>query len=303
MKKIALCACTYKRVDLLDELIHSLVKARDEFLERFKEDNFDVQIILVDNDPKMSAKAKVESFAQRFSFINYHTQQESGLVMARNKCLDLAVKGEYDYLTFVDDDEYVDNNWLFHMYTCLIETNSNIVFGRVEPVYPPECPEWVTKGKFFGKTQYPDRTFNIISATANVLIDMSIVRKEREYFDVSFNRTGGEDTYFFKRYVGKGYQSVWCQDAVVYDRVVQERLNTRYIYLRAYTASYTYSEIQQKLGEEIFLESLVKGIIKFGGSLLSYPFFLFGKKEKRVLILRNIYSGLGRTRLKKHSRY
>lgn len=303
MEKIALCACTYKRVELLDELIDSLIKTRDQFLGKFSKDNFDIQIIIVDNDAKMSAKSKLEFFSQKFSFINYHCEAKNGLVRARNKCIEIVIDEDYDYFTFVDDDEYVDVNWLPNMYTCLKETGANIVFGKVEPIYPSDCPEWIIKGRFFNKPEYQNRIKNIISATSNVLIDTAMIKKEKEYFNLDFNKTGGEDTYFFKKYIKKGYQSVWCQDAVVYDRILSERLNDKYIYLRAYTASYTYSEIQQKLEEENSIVSLMKGIIKAGVSILCYPFSLLGKKENKVLILKNVYSGLGRMKIKKISRY
>jgi succinoglycan biosynthesis protein ExoM len=303
LKKIALCVCTYKRVELLDKLIESLIETRNQFLRNYNKNNFDIQIIIVDNDAKMSAKSKVKSFEQKFPFINYYCEEKNGLVMARNRCLEIVINDRYDYFTFVDDDEYVDVNWLTCLYSCLLKTDSHIVFGKVEPIYPPGCPEWIINGKFFEKPQYPNGQKNIISATANVLIDTCIIKKEKEYFNLDFNKTGGEDTYFFKKYIKKGYQSVWCQDAIVYDRILPERLNEKYIYLRAYTTSYTYSEIQQKLGEENFIISLLKGVIKLCISLLIYPFFLFGKKEKKVSILRNIYSGLGRTMIKKLERY
>lgn len=303
LKRIALCVCTYKRVELLDELVSSLIKTRLDFFGNFQREEFDVQIIIVDNDSKKSAETKVKSFGKNHSFIHYYCEPQSGLVRARNKCLEISIKENYDYLTFIDDDEYVDISWLSQMYTCLEKANVNIVFGKVEVVYPPHCPDWIMRGGFFNKSDYPDGQRDIVSATANVLIDISMVKKEKEYFNLAFNTTGGEDTYFFKKYIKKGYRSIWCKTGVVYDRVVNERLHTKYIYLRAYTSSYTYSEIQQKLREESTVISFVKGAIKLIVSLSSYPFYLFSEKEKKVSTIRNLYSGLGRMKIKKLSRY
>ncbi|PEA37634.1 hypothetical protein CON45_17550 [Priestia megaterium] len=303
LKKIAICVCTYKRVNLLDKLINSLIVAREVFITNRNEEDFNVQVIIVDNDPEMSAESKVNYFMKDNPFINYYCESKSGLVMARNKCLEIGINNEYDYLAFIDDDEYVDKNWLDCMYKSLITTGAHIVFGKVETVYPPGCEEWIIKGGFFDKLQYADGTKNIISATANVLLDVSIVRKEKEYFDLTFNTTGGEDTYLFKSYLKKGYQSVWCQSGIVYDLVAVERLKEKYIYLRAYTSSYTYSEIQQKLGEEHLITSLTKGIIKTIIPLLYYPFVLTGKKEKKVSVKKDFFSGLGRFKVKRISRY
>lgn len=303
MKKIALCVCTFKRVSLLNELMNSFIKTIEKFYEDYSDGEFNVQIIVLDNDELKSAKPIISDYILKYPFVNYYSEVKNGLVRARNKCLEIVIKEGYDYFTFIDDDEYVGEDWLLNMYNCLIKNDANIVFGKIETVYPANCPDWIIRGKFFEKSNYKNGQKNIISATANVMIDSSIIIKEKEFFNIDFNKTGGEDTYFFKFYLKKGYQSVWCQEGVVYDRVLKERLYEKYIYLRAYTASHTYSYIQQMTGEEKYLTSFIKGVIKASFASFCYLFFFLGKKEKKVFIMKLIYSGLGRTMIKKINRY
>lgn len=302
LKKIAVCICTFKRSDMLAKLIKSVIKARQLFAEKSPE-KYEIEIFVVDNDSEKSAENEISNFTQKYSFIHYYCEEKKGLVMARNTCLKIAIENDFNYLAFIDDDEYVDESWLYNLMNTLQSYKANIVFGRVIPIFPQGTEEWIQKGGFFRKYNYETGTMGVISATANVLFELDMVRKENEYFHVAFNKTGGEDTYFFKKYLKSGYKSVWDNEAIVFDRIIKTRLNEKYIYLRAYTSSYTYSEIKQKLNEENQILCLLKGIIKTLMNSIIYIFNLFMSKEKKVRIKRNIYSGVGRMKIKKISRY
>lgn len=62
--------------------------------------------------------------------------------LARNACLDAAAG---DLIAFVDDDEWVEPQWLARLLAAMAEFNADCVFGPVHPVYPAGTPDWIVR--------------------------------------------------------------------------------------------------------------------------------------------------------------
>jgi len=84
--KIVIGLCTYYRNELLDGALESLSRID-------LPTDVEVECVLVDNDPEGGARPVFEYYADAFPFkAHYFVEQKQGLVCARNRVLDEALK-------------------------------------------------------------------------------------------------------------------------------------------------------------------------------------------------------------------
>jgi glycosyltransferase involved in cell wall biosynthesis len=197
------------------------------------QDLFHYSIVIVDNDKSESARKTVEAHAQQSKIsITYVVEPEQNISLARNKAVD---NSHGDYIAFIDDDEFPDQNWLLNLYNSLIGLNCDGVLGPVVPYYEGNPPQWLVKSGFCERKTH--KTGTILhwddTRTGNVLLSRSIFEDKSNQFDPQFGKTGGEDQNFFKRMMENGRCFVWCNEAVVHETVPPERWKRRF-YLRKY---------------------------------------------------------------------
>ena len=224
---ICVCICTFRRPGLLARLLDKL---RDQFTDR----RFDFSIIVVDNDNSQSAKPVVDSFRQNSEIgISYCFEPEQNISLARNTGIRNAKEG---FIAFIDDDEFPDDHWLFHLHQACRRYAPAGVLGPVIPHYEIEPPSWVIKGKLCERKTFATGT-SLLSPrdtrTGNVLFDRTIFRADEEPFDPQYGRSGGEDSDFFRRMIKCGHLFVWCNEGFVYENVPAERLKRSYFLKRA----------------------------------------------------------------------
>ncbi|MDO6590694.1 hypothetical protein DS901_05450 [Loktanella sp. D2R18] len=74
---------------------------------------------------------------------------------ARNAVLDHAVERDAKYLVFVDDDEWVSEDWLVNLYTRFAASGANLATGPISPQYIGDLKlNWVQKRLMKGVTQW-----------------------------------------------------------------------------------------------------------------------------------------------------
>jgi hypothetical protein len=66
-----------------------------------------------------------------------------------------------------------------------------------------------------------------------VLIDARRLRRP-PVFDTRFPLTGGSDTELFQRLAADGARMVWCDDAIVHERVPRSRARVRWLVMRQF---------------------------------------------------------------------
>lgn len=215
MKHISVCICTYKRPNLLKRLLNELDRQCTKGL-------FDYSIVVVDNDKLKSAQDVILSF-QRVTKLNvkYCIEPEKNIALARNKAIENA-KGEL--VAFIDDDEFPISTWLLELYNTYKKLAADGVLGPVKPYFDQEPPEWLVKGRFCERKEYPTGTHLHWgeTRTGNVLLDRRLFDKE-DRFGVEFGKTGGEDVELFKKMINQGRVFVWCNEAIAYETVPPER--------------------------------------------------------------------------------
>ncbi|SHL32475.1 glycosyltransferase family 2 protein [Roseibium suaedae] len=149
--------------------------------------------------------------------------------IARNALLD-ETTGEW--IVFVDDDEWVEPDWLEKLFACQQEFAADVVIGPVHPVYPDHAPGWLVKANPL-YADWGHRGKRLLTGRGgNTLADMRFFRQYDLRFDPALGRSGGEDTAFFAKAATCGAVIIATDDAIAREHVPDERLNPRYIFRR-----------------------------------------------------------------------
>lgn len=231
---VSICICTYKRPQMLDALLRSLVGQQFPLQQ--------MQIVVVDNDEGGSAAQSVKDFEEAYPSANVHYVIEpmQGIAHARNRTV---MHATADLLAFVDDDEEVSPNWLTSLYACLMAHKADAVLGPILPKYPPGTSGWVIASGIFDRGRFKTGTPMTWGDghTGNALVKAKWLRERKPYsFDIKLAHSGGEDTNFFKWMQSQGGILTWCDEAEVFEEVPFERQRLVFILKRSFNTSVTY---------------------------------------------------------------
>lgn len=224
-KHITVCICTFKRPQLLRRLLEKVAKQQGG-------DRFDVSVVIVDNDSNQSAKPTVTEFARTSPVqIIYDTEPVASFARARNRAVANATG---DFIAFIDDDEFPDDNWLLTMHEACEVNGVAGVLGPVLPHFETPPPSWLVKGGFYDRPRH--QTGFVMSwqesRTGNVLFRRQIIEGVEPVFNLEF-ALGGEDQDFFRRMMEKGHRFIWCDEAPAYETVPPHRWKRSFLLKRA----------------------------------------------------------------------
>lgn len=298
MKKlISICVLTIQREDELKNLLDSVNRIE------FDEEIYAVEIIVVDNDKIASAKSIVERLKTIVRFpLKYVHQPVRGIPQARNTAIKTASPNT-DFIVFVDDDEVVDNDWLFQLISTQEKTNADVVCGPVYSRFKTEIPRWIEEGKFFervGYNSFPDCSevhYRKIK-TGNLLLRKSLLDKLNGPFDESMALTGGTDTKLALELHKMNAKMVWAANANVYEWVPASRTNAKWICRRAFRTA-NHEVILRTIEKESnqVIRVFVDGFLRFSFGLLAMPFKYIQSlfRGKHILVQHNriLYRGAG----------
>lgn len=223
--KISICICTFRRPELLGQLLEKLDAQPTKGL-------FNFSIVVVDNDASESARKVVESWASRSHIaVAYKVEPKQNIAVARNISVAMAT-GEL--VAFIDDDEEPCSDWLCVLFEALLTYKADGVLGPVLPRFEENAPNWAVKGQVFQRVGFETGTVIpwSITGTGNVLIR----RETLGELDGPFNPglgTGGEDTDFFRRSMASGRVFVWSAEATCHELVPPERTRVAFQLRRA----------------------------------------------------------------------
>src|ERR1700674_74965 len=121
---ISVCICTFKRSELLKQLLQRLDNQRTDEL-------FTYSVVVADNDSAQSARQVVTSFsATSHVHVTYCCESQQNIALARNKAIEQA---EGDFIAFIDDDEFPADDWLCTLLKAYAASGVDGVLGRVKP--------------------------------------------------------------------------------------------------------------------------------------------------------------------------
>jgi succinoglycan biosynthesis protein ExoM len=224
-KHVSVCVCTFLRPELLKRLLERLEQQQSE-------GRFSLSIVVTDNDSTRSAERVVHEFAATSKVaVTYSCESRQNIALARNDALKHATG---DFVAFIDDDEFPENDWLAAMLRACEEYQAAGMLGPVRPHFEHAPPRWIVDGRFCERPEH--RTGQVMEweqcRTGNLLFRRRILDGMEEIFRPEFG-TGGEDKDFFMRMTRQGHVFRWCNEGVVYETVPKERCERRYMLKRA----------------------------------------------------------------------
>jgi succinoglycan biosynthesis protein ExoM len=279
-KHIAICVCTYRRLELLKSLLQDLREQETGGL-------FTYSILVVDNDRQGSARAVVSKFAaEQKIHADYYIQPEQNIALARNTAVEHAPG---DFIVFIDDDESPIQRWLLTLFEACMKHKVDGVLGPVHPRYAVTPPKWVVEGRFYDRRTYP--TGFVIDwrkgRTGNTFLKKGIFAGMTAPFRPEF-RTG-EDQDFFRRMIERGHVFIWCNEAVAYETVPPIRWNRHFLLKRALLRGHA------SLAHPTFaVRDILTSAVAAPAYALALPFALVLGQGKFMSILVRLFDHLGR---------
>ncbi|MEC8332721.1 MAG: glycosyltransferase [Verrucomicrobiota bacterium] len=279
IRSVAITIATYARPYQLKELLDSI------FLMEHPDVKFSV--IVVDNDPKGTAKEICESCELK---IIYTVETVPGISAARNR--GLKHSEGFDAVVFVDDDELVSPQWLRSLVSMANQTGASVVAGPVIPVLPIDAPKWARRIDWFSRPKYPSGSSIKWPATNNSLVRYSALNMlNKKYFDQGFSLTGGEDAELFWRLRKKGVKIVWSEEAVVTETVPMARIAPQWIWRRGIRLGNVSGRLH--LREKTSVAVFIIGIARIVVGITCIPLLLFGRGPKAAVLLMHLPKGIG----------
>lgn len=260
VQHLAVCIPTYRRPRMLAACLAAV--ARLEIPNACR-----IRVIVADNDAGASARGQVEGLQAEFPFpLSYVTETRRGLASIRNRLLREALAAGADWIAFLDDDEMPAPDWLSQLARAAQEHRADVVTGPLLQVNET-APLDAASG---GRRQAGGATPRHV-ATNNVMFRSSLVAAQDLWFDHYYDFIGGEDFDFFNRSTRLGNRHVWVPDALVYERVPQERTTLGYLFYRHFTGAI--NNVLRHRKDRGILSSWLHFLPKLAGKLLASPVY------------------------------
>ncbi len=287
--RISVCVCTFRRPQLLGQLLDSLAAQTFPLNES--------EVVIVDNDAGGSARPVVEQAMKTHPALTlrYAVEPKPGVSHARNRGVTMA-SGEL--LAFIDDDEVACPGWLADLLETLEAHQADAAFGPVIPQYPPGSPDWIIRSGFFERPRH-STGFHIPAEegrTGNALVRASRMRERQpEVFSTDLARSGGEDYDFFKWLAARGGKLVWCDSAEVCEEVPLDRQRLGFMMERCLRTATNYWRGAYAAHPTTWaLRKALAGLIGGGGLLLLGILVLPLGRDRSLRAWSKGVKGLGR---------
>jgi glycosyltransferase involved in cell wall biosynthesis len=278
---------TYNRNLLLEKLLTSIKNQK-------LDNDIELEVVVVDNHPEGKAQNVISSFQNSNGIITkYFIQPVKNISLTRNKAV---MESTGEYLAFIDDDEFSDNNWIVYLYKTLIEFQADGVFGRVLSYFPSGTPDWIQECFVYNREAPETGSVAASKRTGNCLIKTSLLKVLDEPFNSAYGLTGGEDAMLFDRLATEGAKFVNCKEAITYEFVPEDRTRLSWLISRAFAMGngYTRRMIQLKPRSAGFaLMQFATGILYSIVSFVLCIVQLFDRKRRLHWFLKT-FSNLGK---------
>ncbi|WP_266019639.1 glycosyltransferase family 2 protein [Brucella intermedia] len=276
IRKIAVATVTRGRPLMLSRLLASY--------ERIKvPEGIQLCFLIVENNDEKTLLPVIRNFRNRLLHqVTYILEPVLGIAAARNRAIEHAISDGFDLLTFADDDEEVDSDWLFELLKERDAGDLDIVGSpvRLAPV-GEECSQWnKTVWKAVNdinlraeqrciKRKAQGRAGNIRLATGSWMGKLEFFKRTGLRFNEELGLGGGEDWQMYDVAKRLGARTGWTPYAVAYESLPRTRLCLSYYYRRN-------RDHARMVFRERYKEDPIGSLIRLSGSLASrfYKFVL-----------------------------
>ena len=289
MTDVTIAIPTFRRPKGLARLLESLAQL---------ETAADVTVIVGDNDADGCQGFAVCEALKKNGYrwpLEALVVPERGISQNRNALAAKALsRPAMEILVMIDDDEWVQPEWLDAFLRTQSRYQADAVEGRVVAVFK----DGTTTRYYEGVTS--DRgasgPIGLLQSTANVLVTRhALERMPAPHFDLRFALSGGEDKDFFVRLKTQGARFAWSAEAFIYADVPESREGLRWALTRAYRVGN--SDMRVFLKHHAGFAAIVPELAKIAGALLLSPFmaiiFVVDENRRRAA-LRKLFRAIGK---------
>jgi glycosyltransferase involved in cell wall biosynthesis len=290
---VTIAVPTYLRPDDLRALLPMLCAQAEEVRTKHGA-RFDVDLLVVDNDPHGSGADAVRELAE--PRLRYVVEEHPGISAVRNRALDECAG--CDLLAFIDDDERPHNGWLEYLLLTWQRTTPAAVSGRVVAEYDGALDPWIAAGEFFRRRSMTTGSEIHVAAAGNLLLDLRQVRDIGVRFANDLGLSGGEDTLFSRLLVRGGGRMVWCDESVIADQVPAARMTRRWVLKRAWSHGNSATVVEIRLargrGRVVRIREFFRGAVRIlGGATRFLLGYVMRSLRHQARGLRVVYRGAG----------
>lgn len=223
--KISIIICTLNRHQILRSAIISIIE------QSLPKELYEIMVI--DNGSEDETKEVVEMLSSGIPNMVYCCEPKKGLSIARNRGIR---ESTGDIVAFLDDDAVAHPEWLERLYTVYnSDPDVGAAVGKILVLWEHGKPAYVDEyfEGYFGKFNqgemrktliFPDYLFGSnMSLRRNIALEVGGFREDLGR--KGKNLLAAEETDLFYRLSLKGIKVVYEPNAVVYHRVLAERLS------------------------------------------------------------------------------
>nr|WP_183876327.1 glycosyltransferase [Rhizobium sp. BK491] len=207
-----------------------------------------LHFIIIENNETASLDQAVESFREQVpgSTVQYELETRLGIAFARNQALEAALAAGGDILTFADDDETVEEDWLAQLLAARDAQDCDIVASPVRLAPPPASASswnrmiWSGMNRINRNSEAKSirllemgKAKHIKLATGSWMGKLEFFRRTGLRFDNTLGLAGGEDWQLWTDALKLGAHTTWTPHAICHETVPVERLTLRYQYRRS----------------------------------------------------------------------
>lgn len=217
-QNLTIAITTYRRPEMLTHCLDSLLS----------QTQLPQNIIIIDNDPKFSAKSIVQNYQNKLP-LTYLNEKKKGTPYARNCAL---TNCHTSYLAFIDDDCVVNKNW-YSRASLYIKTHKfNYITGQSQLLNKSNL---CAQGQFYNqqtwfKDELQKTPFSpFLFDTKNIVINMDVIHKYKLKFNAiysNFNFSGFEDTDMGFQFAKHGLYGTYNSNLIIYHQEPSQFLNS-----------------------------------------------------------------------------
>lgn len=194
---IAICILTYNNIESTKKCIEKI----------YRNTNSDFILFVLDNNSTDGTVRYLYAMGSHGDFLNkfkaFFNKKNVGIIEGRNQLYDLLEDEEYDYICFLDNDQFVQDDW-DDTYLKLMETYDIVGIEA-----------WQMRSGFrpFRRIKNESEHFSYVGC-GGMMIKREVI-EDIGLFDTQFNPKYFEDPDFCFRAIQKGYKIGWCSDAII----------------------------------------------------------------------------------------
>lgn len=229
--KVVVGIPTFKRPNGLRRLLESIAKQNC---------SFELIVLVADNEGEngqgIAAALDISDSGFPFS-LEAIAVDDRGISHVRNALMEKAFGDlEADMLAMVDDDEWVEPQWISSLVQVKQQTGADIVGGAVDPDFEVEPPKWADGlGIYYRSRSQESGLVGLVQGTTNVLISRTVyVNYPKEKFDAFYSLVGGGDKEFFMRLKRQGAIFAYSHLAKSHEVFGESRLTRSWALERAF---------------------------------------------------------------------